>query len=142
VTKEQVYELVNPSEALTFLAPSNKVAWLVALFIGRGSTPARRDGWQSSFYCFGGDPEADCKKEFGDSIKEAVDKHRAELVSALRSFMIHREASPNPLKGDALKKWNDHNRTSTNDYCGHANQLAEQFEKAGATSEKKKSRSR
>lgn len=128
--KKMVYELVNPSDAWTFEAPSDLVAWLASLLVGRGKTPARRDGWTSPFYLFGGEPEKDFQEEFGEDLQGAVDRHRDDLIVSLRSFIIRREKAPPGLSGEELAKWNDKHRSSMNDFGGYANDIADAIEKA------------
>lgn len=124
-----IYELVNPSDAWTFAAPSDKIAFLVSLLVGRGQTPAKRDEWMTGFYIIGGDPEADFEKQFGEPMKGALDRHREELITSLRTFMIHRDRAKEPLQGDALLAWNEEHRTSVNDFGGYALQLADRLAK-------------
>jgi len=119
-----VYELVNPSDPWTFEASSDKIAWLVSLYVGRGKTPASRDGWQSPFY-FGGDPAKDYEREFGEFMEDAPKRYKAFLVESLRSFMLHRDTAPEKLAGDALAKWNDKHRSSINDFGTYALRLAD-----------------
>jgi hypothetical protein len=125
-----IYELVNPSDAWTFLAPSDKVAFLVALAVGRGQTSAKRDGWEGGMYVFGlGDPDKDFKKEFGEELEGAVGRHKADLIKSLRTFMIHREKAKKVPTGKALAKWNDKHRSSLNDFSGEALKLADHLKK-------------
>lgn len=131
----QVYELVNPSDAWTFIAPSDKIAFLVAIAVGRGQTSAKREGWEGGMYVFGlGDPDKDFKKEFGEELEGAISRHKAELIESLRTFMIHREQAKKAPTGKALVKWNNERRSSLNDFGGYALKLAKHLEKA----EKKK----
>lgn len=125
-----IYELVNPSDAWSFEAPSDKIAFLVALGVGRGATPAKRDGWDSGMYLFGkGDPAADFKKQFGEEFEGAVDRNRKEIVRSLRSFVIHREKAPKKMSAKERAAWNEKQRSSMNDFGGYANALADAIEK-------------
>lgn len=124
-----VYEIINPSDAWTFLAASDKIAFLVSLFVGSGQTPAKREGWESPLYLLGGNPDKDYEKEFGEPLKGAVERHGDELIDSFRSFMIHREKSKKTLTGKPLAKWNDKHRSSLNDLGGYALELADRIEK-------------
>lgn len=125
----QVYEFINPSDAWTFLASSDKVAFIVAIMVGRGQTAARREGWEAGMYFFGGDFEADYLKQFNEPFEGAMKRHEKEIVKSLKSFMIHRERSKKKLTGKALFKWNDQLRSSLSDWGGYANRLAAAMEK-------------
>ena len=123
-----VYTLVNPSDAWTFLAPSDKIAFLVSLYVGGGKTPASRDGWESPFYLMGGDPDKDYEKAFGEPFDKALANNADELIESFRSFMISRHKSPEPLTGEALAKWNDQKRSSLSDFGAYALKLARRIE--------------
>lgn len=127
-----VYKLSNPSDDWSFEAPSHLVAWLVATYVGNGKTPASCGDWQSGFYLLGGDPQADFMKEFGMQISEGIEKHKAEFIAALRSFIIKRKDAPAGMDRAALAKWNDEKRSSMSNYGGYANELADSLEKAMA----------
>lgn len=123
-----VYKLINPSDSWTFLAPSDKIAFLISLIVGRGQTPAERDGWSSPFYFGkGADPEGDYQKQFNEPMEGAIDRNRSELIESLKSFMIHRDRSPEVLTGEALDKWNDKHRSSMNDFGGYAFEVAKKL---------------
>jgi hypothetical protein len=124
-----VYELVNPSDEWTFLAPNDKIAWLVSFIVGEGKTPAKRDGWSSGLYIFGGDPEKDFEKEFGEPLKGFLDRYRDDIIKSLRTFMIHRERSEKPLEGKELREWNENLRSSINDFGGYAFEFADRLER-------------
>lgn len=127
------YELVNPSDNWSFQAKSDKIAFLVALFVGRGATPAERDGWKGKMYILNiGDPSADYESEFKEKFEGALGRHKAEIVESLRTFMIDRRKAPDGLTGKKLKAWNDKRRSSTNDFGRAANSMADALEKANA----------
>jgi len=125
------YKLVNPSDDWSFLAPSNKIAFLVAIAVGRGQTPAERGEWQEGMYLGGiGDPGADYKRMFGEALEGAIERNKAEMIQSLRTFMIARHKSKKTLTGEDLRKWNDEHRSSMNDWGLYALQIADVLEKA------------
>jgi hypothetical protein len=126
-----IYELVNPSDAWTFVAPSDKIAFLVSLAVGRGQTGAKREGWESPLYLIGGDPGGDFQKWFKEPLEGALGRNSKDVIKSLRSFMIHRERAQKVPIGKALVKWNDKHRSSLNDFGGYALEFADHLEKDG-----------
>lgn len=125
------YKLINPSDDWSFLAPSDKVAFLVSIAVGRGQTPAERGEWRAGMYIGGfGDPGADYKKMFDEELEGAIGRNKAEMIASLRTFMIAREKSKDVLAGADLMKWNNDHRSSMNDWGGYAFEIADLLEKA------------
>ena len=82
------------------------------------------------FYLLGGDPQADFQKEFGMTMGDGIEKHKAEFITALRSFMLKRQEAPKDMDRKALHDWNDKHRSSLSDYAKYANKLADSLERS------------
>jgi hypothetical protein len=128
-----VYELVNPSDMITFEAASVEAAKLAGLFVGNGGYGVKGpDGEQVlSIWLFGGE-EADILKVEGfpqTTFAEAVEAHRTDMIAALRTFAVadasDRRAAPEVFTDPVrLAAWNEAKRTSMNNIVRRALALA------------------
>lgn len=109
------YELVNPSDTIFLQAEDLRTAILCAIYVGEGAYGLKTvdDTVVMPLFLFGGADEYLIEK-FGslEKVREYALERPAELVACLRSFK---------LKGT---------RTSTNNICGRAHAMADQFRKA------------
>lgn len=134
-----LYELITPSDCVTFESPTRQAACLVALYLGRGAYGLHDDqGLTVMHVALFGFDEAKWLAEHAPghaSIGEALDATpTADLVAALRSFAVadvsDRRAAPDVFTDLAkLAAWNEVKRTSCNDICGAAGRWADKLER-------------
>lgn len=103
------YEFINPSDAILFDAPSEEVAALAALVVGRGTCSARRIDAPNrelvvGFAVLGGD--GGYHASYGRSISDGLTALAGEVEAACHTFRL--------ANGE---------RSSTNDWCGYAHGL-------------------
>ena len=148
------YEIINPSDAATFMAPDRTVALAVLGFIGQGhygGKPLERDGERIPeeevdaltvpIFLFGGYEEWWKSQGFAsEPIEEVVKTRPGELVAALRSTAYgHLEdrktydsacaAIDDPAKLAQFKSdWEDRRRSSMNRIVQRAWLIADRLE--------------
>lgn len=140
------YNLVNPSDPVTFEAPDLKIAALVTLILGHGQYAA--DPYDDSaegvpLMPFGGAEEW-WNEHFQEPMENAWKSDRERLAAALRSVcygsITDRELYDSALRAitDAEKRagfiaeWNDCNRSSMNNIMGLAHSIAERLDQPAA----------
>jgi hypothetical protein len=138
-----LYELVNPSDPVTFETPDFKVAALLTLYLGKGrfSAETQEEGAPNVPMFFFGGAEKWWQETFGETLDDSVSPLREPLAKALRTLCVgkasHRAlfdsalaAIDDPAKRDAfVADWNDRQRSSMNDIMGYAHKLAGQLER-------------
>lgn len=85
------WELINPSDAYTFLAPNTLIAECAVLLLGQGAygaNPEEGSGLEQAPLFLLGGAEEWFKEQGIDSIVTFIAAHRAEIADALDSFMI------------------------------------------------------
>lgn len=87
----ELYEFITPSDAITFYAPDNKVAFAVALMLGNGKAGLKRKGAPSdenipSMLAFSKEPEKTMDEYVGGNFGEWMAKNRKEIANAMKSF--------------------------------------------------------
>ena len=143
-----LYELINPSDALTFYAPTIEVAGAAIGILGGGAYGAKDCASDEQTPVLLGWKE--WLAEHGmDDLNDWSIKHGAEIVAALRSVYLGKPAERPDLdrqlaaQGDttALIAFrlarNNRERSSTNDIEGDAHDLADSIEKKLADMERK-----
>lgn len=88
MTNWKLYELINPSDTITFYAPDDEVAIACALIVGRGQYAASdEDGNNVGGMAFS-DMEKWITEWFGssDGLDTLLTERKAEVVEALESF--------------------------------------------------------
>jgi hypothetical protein len=138
----ELYELINPSDCVTFHAPSNQVAIAVSLLVGRGQYPARRCSDDTSvggllLFATEEQTEAMLAKWFvGVALEAWIDAHRDEVIAALedcatmsvsdrQTYDAACAAITEPSKLATFKaEVQDKKRTSMNDISGYAWKMA------------------
>lgn len=133
-----MYELVNPSDAYTFQAPSREVAALVVGVISTNFAAETEDKNEDYFvppFLFGGFDEW-YRETFNRSVMDGYGALRSELADALDSFVLGNfgerkkyqaaiDAIDNPEKKKAfIERWNE-GRTSVLDIGGRAHWAAD-----------------
>ena len=134
------YELINPSDPYTFLAPDKEVAALVIgnLSLAFGAeTKDEKEDERVPIFLFGGFDQW-YQEEFGRTPTEGLVARKKEVGEALVSFMLGHfqdrerynaalEAIDDPAKAEAFKdKWQD-GRTSLNDIGGVAHSIGKRI---------------
>ena len=135
-----LYELVNPSDAYTFLAPSVLIAAAAVTVVGEGSygaKPVEDDGSESvPVFLLGGLEE--WFKEHGiEDVGDYINAHRPAVAACLDSFLIGSYEDRKRMervvsvisdpaeKAKAHDAWHDERRTSMNDIGARAKHFAE-----------------
>lgn len=145
------FEIANPSDPYTFVAPSAEVASLVTFFLdSRGMCPAievgpnfeRIEGGFSQPFFLGGGASQWFEEEFGRDLDASIEALRPELAEALESVMIGSPADRGRMervvaaieneddRRRAREAWHDERRTSLNDIGGRARQIAARLREA------------
>lgn len=132
------YELINPSDPYTFLAPDLEVAALVVFSLGTMYGAEAKDGKSNvPVFLFGGAKEW-YQNEFGKTPDEGLEKRKIEVADALASMMYGNfeerrryQAALSAITDDEKKEefiaeWND-GRSSLNDIGGYAHRLAKKL---------------
>ena len=142
------YELINPSDKITFRARDFESAVGATLALGRGRYGAKRigdDGWGTEdesmdvpLFLFGGAAEWLAKK--GLDLDKIIDGNRDGVVAALRDFAIGDmkdrklyESALEKITDDAKRRefiaeWDDERRTSLSEIVNQAHILADAIE--------------
>ena len=138
----EIYELVNPSDAVTIEAPSDFVAGLVGVLLGEGKYGVRREDGESACPLFIFNAEAKFAQWLGEHghahLADALETHLPDVIAGLRSVVYGTlrarggivaavQASGGDMKA-ALAAFNDSQRTSLNDIGGRAMALADFYE--------------
>lgn len=134
------YELCNPSDPYTFLAPDDELATLVCVLIGEGRTPWRRASDVPDAAPLTGPMDlwgrASHDRWFGRADwPDLLGARRDEVAAALASVLIGTDADraayeqeTADLAGDDLAafaaRWHDERRSSLNDFGRYARSLA------------------
>ena len=82
------YELINPSDPYTFLAPSYEVATLTVFVLGTQFGAKSEDGSKEvPLFLFGGSEEW-YKNQFERTVEDGINALKLEIAEALESFML------------------------------------------------------
>ena len=139
------YELITPSDAITFKAESDKVAFFCALILGNGKAGiSRQDSKgveQSPMLLFHPDPLSVINGYLGCEIQEFGDQNAAAVSDCFLSFAYgnfsDREAFDNEVESfktddareEYLKNHEDKNRSSMSKWVKGAWGYGESFKK-------------
>jgi hypothetical protein len=134
-----IYEVINPSDCVTFEADELKLAQAACLMVGQGQYGLENEESEDVLpILVFGDPEPWLKDNGLHPISEFIDDYAAEIAEVLRTFMCcgisDRRAALKIIdmatdKQKALDVWNDEHRTSLNNICARAYALADSLEK-------------
>ena len=139
-----LYELINPSDPVTFEAPDLKVAALVTIILGQGQYGAQpvddsAEGVPIMLF-FGGAAEWWTERWPEEPMDGAGDRDATRLAAALRTVCYGGKedrqlydsalrAIDDPEKRAAfVAEWNDRKRSSMNNIMGRAHSLAASLE--------------
>ena len=125
----KLYELITPSDPITFYAPDNDIAEAIALFVGNGKAgiKAQDDSETPNTITFiGGIPDEQLHR-----FKGTMDERLGEVLAAGKTFAVcgfgYREEydilTKNSTDKKAVEKWDNKHRTSMSDWCGYARGL-------------------
>jgi len=136
-----LFEIINPSDKCTIVAPDLEIAGLACCLIGVGKYALQEIGGTNEvpLFLFGGQDEW-FVDNFGVAFDEALDRALAnrghELAACLESTLVGDEkerdqfdalvasAKTDKEREDIVLKWNDEHRSSVNDICGRAQRFA------------------
>lgn len=132
------FELVNPSDAITFEAESFEAAACATLLVGGGkyaAKPVSGDGERVPIFLLGGFDQWFGTRFSGfRDMDELLDAYAASTARCLRSFLIGNRgdfeagAAHAPDREAFRHEWNVRKRTSMNDIVGRANDIAQAIE--------------
>ena len=127
-----LYEFINISDAITFYAPDDDIAFAVTLYVGSGKcscerveTDGNKEVKDSTLYLFGIPDEV--LKRFEDIIHS----RSKEVMEAAHTFAcckpserdIFNDYTNNGTDKKKYDKWDDAHRSSMSDYCGYARSI-------------------
>lgn len=83
-----VYELVTPSDPITFLAPDDKIALVCAVLLGNGNAGCtREDGVDvQSMWMFHPNPMPEIEKILGEPMGDFIENQRKSIAECFQSF--------------------------------------------------------
>lgn len=135
------YEVINPSDKVTFACEDQATAAVVIILLGNGQYAGDCHEDESKnipLFMFGGFEE--WWKEFGGgiSLDSYTDKNITAIADALETCMCMGiserkaiEEAKNHMSEDEYRKYidkiNDDNRSSLNDICGRAKKIADKL---------------
>lgn len=129
----KLFEVVNPSDPITFEADDPDIAKLAALMLGRGRFGVTSEDGEEvlPLYIFGMSEEEAERVVAPLAEKGKTRDGKLALVAALDSFAVCSLSSRKALRAalgndrEALKRWNEEKRSSMNNICGAAAKLAD-----------------
>ena len=127
-----LYEFISISDAITFYAPDDDIAFAVTLYVGSGQVMCQRclgDGnvevKDSQMYLF--EVPDEVLKKFDDIIRnrsrEVMEAAHTFACCKPRERRIFDEFTKNGTDKKKYAKWDDAHRTSLNDYCKYARSI-------------------
>ena len=130
--KMNLYEFINISDAITFYAPDDDIAFAVALYVGNGECSCKRidpdgdkDVKDSNLYLFG------IPDEVVKRYDEIITSRSKECVEAAHTFacckpgerQIFDDYTKNGTDKEKYDKWDNAHRSSMANYCKYARGL-------------------
>lgn len=137
-----MYEIINPSDCVTILAPNFEVALLTILIIGNGKIggkPVNHKGPDIPLFMFGGFQEWFDHHYPDQNINSMLEKHNDAIIVALRTACTGSPANrkefdqamlvSNPAQRTKfLADWDEQRRTSKSQIANFAHQTADTLE--------------
>lgn len=140
-----IYELINPSDKITFIANDDQCAFFVTVILGKGKYGCQNiDTGKSmeTILMFASERQIDetINQNLGSSLSEFLKKRKDDVINSLKSFAYLSgderriydsacEAITDPDKLNEFKsKHEDHNRTSMSRIVKSAWMYAEKLE--------------
>ena len=127
-----LYEFICISDAITFYAPDDDIAFAVALYVGGGKCSCKRidpdgdkDVKDSAPYLFGipDDVLNRCEEIINSRTKECVESAHTFACCKPSEREIFNDYTNNGTDKAKYDKWDDAHRTSLSDYCKYARGL-------------------
>ena len=130
--KKQLYELINPRDAITFYAEDDAIAQVAAILVGSGicgiqdaADPERT--LPPTMFLFG----KELTPQELEQIRTTIITRPDAILFALQTFAvaepgereIYDEYTTNGTNEERVAKWDDKKRTSLTNYCGYARSL-------------------
>lgn len=134
----KIYEFVTPSDAITFRAENDMIAFMVCLFLGEGKAGCHKENGESintmTAFIFNEDARKEVYREYcgTDDLQSVFDENISKVVNSLKSFSYGSisdrkqyddaiEAITDPAKlKEFQNKHEDRNRTSTSKWVSYA----------------------
>ena len=132
------FELINPSDPYTFIAPDLEVAALTVFLLSTMYGAKSEDGELEVPILLFSDPKEWYRKKFGRTADEGLKIRKKEVAEALGTFMLGdfadrkryetalRAITDPEKREEFMKEWQD-NRSSLNDIGTKAHQLAKKL---------------
>lgn len=127
----KLYELIQPSDKITFYADDDKIAREVTLLLGAGKAGCRKQNGEQLSHCFTafGTP---APKEVYEELNKHIEESNQNLINSLNSVAccsfsereIYDDYTNKSTDEDKMFKWNENHRTSINNFCSHAKYIA------------------
>lgn len=145
INKKNIYEIINPSDEVTFVSDSDKVAYACAIIVGKGAYGCTNLKTQESLGTLLLFVSADVfEKQAAEFLEESfadfIQSHRKEIKESLLSFAycsaqerttfddaVSAITEPDKLKA-FKEKHDDRNRSSMNQICNNAWAIAESIQ--------------
>ncbi len=144
-----LYDLINPSDPVTFYAPSFTVAAAATIILGEGklgASPVGEEGEEVPLLAFADQAYFDgWVQGLGyESFSEMLNENRSETVACLRTFatvspderkiydLALRAITDDEKRTEFLEAWDDAKRSSLNQITNVAHRLADQLERKAA----------
>lgn len=125
----KLYELVTPSDPITFYAPDDNIAEAIGLFVGGGKAGIKTtDGSEvpSTMIMFCGMAKGQLER-FNKTMDDRID----EVIAAGKTFAVcevgfreeYDTITENSTNIEAIATWDERHRSSMSDWCGFARTL-------------------
>jgi hypothetical protein len=137
-----IYELITPSDPITFKAINDKVAFICALLLGNGKAGCKNALTGENIptmLAFSSDPEKEMISFIGGDVSEFIESNKKDISKCFLSFAygsvsdrqtydsaIEAITEPEKLK-EFKEKHEDQNRSSLSKWVQHAWNYGEKF---------------
>lgn len=83
-----IYDFITPSDAITFVANDEKIAYMAAILLGNGKAGCHDETGKNlaTMFLFHSNPVPVIEKELGDTMENYIDNHLQDLGECLLSF--------------------------------------------------------
>ena len=122
----KLYEVINPSDQITFYAPDNDVAEAVVVLLGSGRFGLRAcDGSEApeTLYVFSSPSElviARIRTTLRNRNEECRDAAKTYAVCSAKNREMYDAFTEKSTKSDKVNRWDDQRRSSESDIAGSA----------------------
>jgi len=139
-----IYEVINPSDPVTFETDDLDVARAACLLLGEGAYGLKDENGDTALpiFLFAEGSYEKWSEKSGFDLDKIMKKKRLQVAECLDSACVAKMcerkailAAVGPHGKEAIRRYSDERRSSLNDICGYAAELADKLRKQ---SEKKK----